>query len=76
MGIYMHQHRLPRKGRGAGICLKYYCECGAFTVIRQELTARDFDSAESIEIEEILCVFSNFSAARMRQKARCSAADE
>ena len=33
MGIYMHQHRLPRKGRGAGICLKYYCECGAFTVI-------------------------------------------
>ena len=32
MGIYMHQHRLPRKGRGAGICLKYYCECGAFTV--------------------------------------------
>ena len=33
MGIYMHQHRLPRKGRGAGICLKCYCECGAFTVI-------------------------------------------
>ena len=22
MGIFMHQHRLPRKGRGAGICLK------------------------------------------------------
>ena len=32
MGIYMHQHRLPRKGRGAGICYDFYCECGAFTV--------------------------------------------
>ena len=32
MGIYMHQHRLPRKGRGAGICYLFYYECEAFIV--------------------------------------------
>ena len=32
MGIYMHQHRLPRKGRDVGICIIIYCEYGAFTV--------------------------------------------
>ena len=29
MGSYMHPHRLPRKGRDAGTCLKFYCKRGA-----------------------------------------------
>ena len=40
---------------------------------RQELTARDFGSAESAEIGGILYVFPNFSTARMGQKTRRSA---
>ena len=38
--------------------------------------ARDLGSAESIKIVGILCVFPNFSTARMGQKTRHSAADE
>ena len=41
-----------------------------FTVNRQELVARDSDSAESAEIAGILFVFPNFSTERMGQKTR------
>ena len=32
MGIFYASTREPREGRDAGIYLKDYCECGAFTV--------------------------------------------
>ena len=49
---------------------------GKLWLIRQELTARDFDSAKSTENAGILCVFPIFSTAWMGQKIRCSAADD
>jgi len=36
MGIFVHQHRLPRQGRGAGTEFNFYCGCEAFTV-KQEV---------------------------------------
>ena len=47
----------PVRGEVAGICLKYYCECEAFTVIRQELVAREFGSAESTKMREYFVYF-------------------
>ena len=41
----MHSHRLPRKGRDALICLKFYYEWGAFIVkslIRSDENASRF----------------------------------
>ena len=40
------------------------------------LTAEDFDAAESSKNEGILDVFLVFRTVRMRQKIRCSAADD
>ena len=60
MGINMHQHRLPRKGRDAGIYLKFYYECGAFIVNRQELMPREFDAAEHSKSWGILRGFPTF----------------
>ena len=49
---------------------------GNLWIIRQELVARDFGSAESTEIAGILCVFPNFGTARMGQKTRHPAVAE
>ena len=45
MGIYMHQHRLPHKGRDAGIYIIIYYECEAFTVKQTPLRPADWRAA-------------------------------
>ena len=49
---------------------------GKLWLNRQELTAEDFDLAESSKNEGILYVFPVFRTERIRQKIRRSAADD